>query len=295
MSSSERMRVAVTGGSGATGRSTVAHLREAGYRVVNVDRVDRSEAAFMQVDLRDYSAVTAALAGADAVVHLASDPHPDPAGDPGRGAWLFEHNTTVTFNVMWAVGHLRIPRLVWASSQSVYGWPWQAISPDYLPLDAHHRLRPQNAYAMSKLACERVAEQIAQRFGSTLIGLRLSNVHLTDPSHHASYDKLPAVWDSPVQRRPNLWGYIDAHDAARAVERALVADVTGAHAVTIAAADTLMPTPNAELVARFFPDVPLREGTGPNQGLHGIDDARRLLGWEPQVSWRDHIRPPGQL
>lgn len=76
-------------------------------------------------------------------------------------------------------------------------------------------------------------------------------------------------------------------DAARAVALALTAEVTGAHAVTIAAADTLTPTPNSELLARFYPGVPLREGTGANQTLHGIDDARRLLGWEPRISWRD--------
>ncbi len=288
------MRVAVTGGSGATGRTTVRHLQQIGVEVVNLDRVNRTAAPFVEVDLRDYEATADALRGADAVVHLASDPRPDAADDPGRGAALFAHNTAVTFTVMWAVGHLGIPRLVWASSQQVFGWPWQAISPDYLPLDEHHPHHPQNGYAMSKVACESLAGHVADRFGTTLVALRLSNVHLTDPSHDASYDKLPAVWADPAQRRPNLWGYIDAEDAARAVEKALAVDLIGSHAVTIAAADTLMPTPTADLVARYYPGVPLREGIGTFEGLHGIDDARRLLGWEPQVSWRDHIAAPSQ-
>lgn len=282
-------RVAVTGGSGATGRTTVAHLVEQGYNVVNLDKVNRTDVPFVELDLRDFAAVTSALEGADAVVHLGSNPRPDLADDPVEGADRFAHNTTATFTVMWAAGHLGIKRVVWASSQQVFGWPWVDVSPEYLPLDGNHPQRPQNGYAMSKVACEHLAGHLAQRFDMTIIGLRLSNIHLTDPSHDASYDKLPAVWQNLEQRRPNLWGYIDARDAARAVELALNADLAGAHNVTIAAADTLTPTSNTELVNRFYPGVPLRPGTGPNEGLHGIDDARRLLGWEPQVSWRDEL------
>jgi UDP-glucose 4-epimerase len=280
-------RVAVTGGSGATGRTTVAHLIDQGYEVVNLDLVDRTPAAFVEVDLRDYRSVAAALDGVDAVVHLGSNPRPDAADDPVEGAERFAHNTAATFTVLWAAGHLGIARVVWASSQQVFGWPWVEVTPVYLPLDEHHPQHPQNGYAMSKVACEHLSGHLADRFGMTVIALRLSNVHLTDPAHDASYAALPSVWEHLEQRRPNLWGYIDARDAARAVQRALEVDVTGAHAVTIAAADTLTPTPTAELVERFYPGVPLRPGTGEHQGLHGIDDARRLLGWQPQISWRD--------
>ena len=286
---SQGRRVAVTGGSGIAGRSAVAHLLERGDDVVVLDRVNRTEAEFVEVDVRDYDAVVSALDGMDAVVHMASDPRADAADDPARGTALFAHNTAATFTVMWAVGHLGIPRLVWASSQQVFGWPWQAISPVYLPLDEHHPQHPQNGYAMSKVACERLAHHVAQRFDVSLVALRLSHVHTDDPEHDASYARLTDVWADPSKRRPNLWGYIDADDAASAVVAALEADLTDAHAVTIAAADTIMPVPTAELVERYYPGVPLRSGTSTYQGLHGIDDARRLLGWQPRVSWRDKV------
>lgn len=284
-------RVAVTGGSGIAGRSAVRHLLEQGYDVVVLDQVNRTDAELVEVDVRDYDAVVDALDGMDAVVHLASDPRADAADDPARGAALFAHNTAATFTVMWAVGHLGIQRLVWASSQQVFGWPWQTVSPVYLPLDEHHPQHPQNGYAMSKVACERLAHHVAQRFDVSLVALRLSHVHVDDPSHDASYARLADVWADPGQRRPNLWGYIDADDAARAVQAALEANLTDAHAVTIAAADTIMPVPTAELVERYYPGVPLRPGAS-HQGLHGIDDARRLLGWRPQVSWRDKVDAP---
>jgi UDP-glucose 4-epimerase len=54
----------------------------------------------------------------------------------------------------------------------------------------------------------------------------------------------------------------------------------------IANADTVMSRPNSELVARVFPDVGLREGVGANETLLSIDKARRVLGYDPQHSWR---------
>jgi nucleoside-diphosphate-sugar epimerase len=103
------------------------------------------------------------------------------------------------------------------------------------------------------LPAKKLAGYVPYRFGTTLIALRLSHVHLSDPARDASHSEFPAVWVEPERRRPNLWGYIDADDAARALELALTVDVTGSHAVTIAAADTLMPTPTADLVAGVYP------------------------------------------
>jgi nucleoside-diphosphate-sugar epimerase len=59
----------------------------------------------------------------------------------------------------------------------------------------------------------------------------------------------------------------------------------------IAAADTVMDRPNRELMAEVFPDVPLHEGAGGMQTLLSIDKARKMLGYEPKYSWRDHLSP----
>jgi len=69
----------------------------------------------------------------------------------------------------------------------------------------------------------------------------------------------------------------------------LEADIQGAEAFIIAAADTVMERPNKELMAMVFPGVPLREGIGANETLLSIDKARRLLGYDPAHSWRDHV------
>jgi nucleoside-diphosphate-sugar epimerase len=57
----------------------------------------------------------------------------------------------------------------------------------------------------------------------------------------------------------------------------------------IANADTVMSRPNAELLAEVFPGVPVREGVAANETLLSIDKARRVLGYEPQHSWRQQV------
>ena len=56
----------------------------------------------------------------------------------------------------------------------------------------------------------------------------------------------------------------------------------------IANADTVMSRPSAELAARVYPDVPVTRQLEGTETLLSIGKARRVLGYEPQHSWRDH-------
>jgi nucleoside-diphosphate-sugar epimerase len=146
-------------------------------------------------------------------------------------------------------------------------------------------VRPSTTYSLGKA----VEEEMARHFtrwnpNLKLIGLRFSNV--MDVQDYAAF---PAFEQAPESRSWNSWGYIDARDGAQAVRLALESTLTGFEAFIIAAADTVMTTPSAELAARFFPEVPFsREVTG-TETLLGIDKARRMLWFEPKHSWRDHV------
>jgi UDP-glucose 4-epimerase len=65
--------------------------------------------------------------------------------------------------------------------------------------------------------------------------------------------------------------------------------IEGAEVFTIAAADTVMQQPNAELMAAVFPDVALRTDIGVHETLLSIDKARQMLGYDPQYRWRDQL------
>jgi nucleoside-diphosphate-sugar epimerase len=146
---------------------------------------------------------------------------------------------------------------------------------------------PTSTYALSKVASETVAGHLAQWSGIPHIALRFSNIMAPD-----DYQMFPTFWDDPYARKWNLWGYIDQRDVALSCRLALEADagtVQGNPAFIIAAADTVMNRPSAELLAEVFPGVRLTRDVGEFGTLLAIDRAREVLGFEPAHSWRNHV------
>jgi len=278
------MRVVVTGGSGKAGRWVVRDLREGGHDVLNVDLHHDGSAHGLCVvtDLTDLGQVHDVVRGADALVHLAAIPAPEirPEGE------TFRVNAISTWNVFAAAVAAGVRRVVWASSETVLGLPFDE-PPEFAPVDETHPPRPESSYALSKLVGETMAEQLARRSGITFVGLRISNIMEPD-----DYARFPSFWDDARLRKWNLWGYVDARDVAQAVRRSLEASVTGAQVCIVAAADTVMTRSSAELLAEVFPGVPLRRAIEGHETLLAIDRARSVLGYEPRHSWRDHVASP---
>ena len=188
---------------------------------------------------------------------------------------------------MWSSAARRagVKNIVWASSETVLGLPFDT-PPPYVPVDEEYPPRPESTYSLVKTMEETMAAQLC-RWDPELkmICLRFSNV--MDPE---DYPAFPGFHDDATKRKWNLWGYIDARDGAQAVRRgARVATLTGCEIFIIANADTVMERPNAELLAECFPTVEIRGDIGPHDTLLSIAKARRLLGYEPQHSWRDEV------
>ncbi len=134
------------------------------------------------------------------------------------------------------------------------------------------------------MASETIAGHIAQWSGIPFVALRFSNI--LGPR---DYDEFPSYWPDPRLRKWNLWGYIDERDAAAACRLALDARVEGSTSVIIAAADTVMNRPSADLMREVFPGVPVRGEISGTATLLSIDRARKVLGFVPAHSWRDHV------
>ena len=273
------MRIVVTGGSGKAGRWVVRDLRERGHDVLNVDVTHDGSAHGLCVlaDLTDLGQCHEVVAGSDAVVHLAAIPAPEirPAGE------TFRNNAMSTYNVFAAAVERGVGRVVWASSETVLGLPFDE-PPAYAPIDERHPPRPETSYALSKLVGETMAEQFARRSGIPFVGLRISNI--MEPPDYARF---PTWQDDPPARKWNLWGYVDVRDVAQAVRRSLEANVTGAEVAIVAAADTCMRRDSADLLAEVYPGVPLARPVEGRETLLAIDHARDVLGYEPEHSWLD--------
>ncbi|MDQ1579596.1 MAG: hypothetical protein QOD05_371 [Microbacteriaceae bacterium] len=280
------MRIAVTGGSGKLGRSVVTGLREAGHEVTNLD-VAGVKGEFTRVDFTDYGQAIDAIFGVndrhdgfDALVHLAAIPAPGILSDIAT----FQNNMNSTFNVFQAARRAGIKNIVYASSETVLGLPFD-VAPPYIPVDEEYPARPESVYSLVKHLEEQLAIELV-RWDPRLkiVALRFSNV-----MNDEDYAEFPSFDADARARKWNLWGYIDGRDGAQAVRKALESDATGFHRYIIAAADTVMSRPNAELVAEVFPDVPVKGDLGVNDTLLSIDKARRELGFDPEYSWRDRV------
>ncbi|MEV7757764.1 NAD(P)-dependent oxidoreductase [Microbacterium sp. NPDC089180] len=277
------MRIALTGSSGKLGTVVARELRAAGHDVIGLDVRGERGPGFVQVDLTDYGQVIDALAGVndqhsgvDALVHLGAIPAPGIRSDVAT----FHNNMTSTFNVFWAAVRLGIEKIVYASSETVLGLPFD-VPPPYIPVDEEYAPRPESVYSLVKTLEERMATELVRwNPDLSVTALRFSNVMVPE-----DYAEFPFDADART-RKWNLWGYIDARDGAQAIERALEVAPAGFETFIIAAADTVMTRPNDELVAEVFPGVETRE-LGENTTLLSIDKARRLLGYDPQHSWRD--------
>lgn len=282
-------RAAVTGGSGKLGRAVVRHLVEHGWDVVNLDRRPSPDGQdpYSQVDLTDYGQAVEALTriddrydGVDALVHLAAIPAP---GLQPNSA-VFRNNMLTSYNVFAAARLAGIDNIVWASSETVLGLPFET-PPPYLPVDEEYAPRPESTYSLVKTMEETMVDQFC-RWNPDLkaTGLRFSNVMYPE-----DYAKFPSFNDDPALRQWNLWSYIDARDGALAVRLGLEREGTGKEVFVIASPDTVMTTPTADLVAAHYPDLELKRPVSGHETLLSIDKARRLLGYDPKHTWRDHV------
>ncbi len=271
-------RICITGALGRAGLAVVRDLAEHGYDVAATDVAAAPQGAkqdelsdelgvrVLRADLTDYGQALEALQGAEAVIHLANIPAPEIC----TPVVTFNANMTMNFNVFMAAAHLNLSRVVWASSETTLGLPFD-VPPRYAPVDEDHYPVPTSTYALSKVASETTAGHIARWSGIPFVALRFSNI--LGP------------------------GYIDVRDAAAACRVALeapAAAVAGSPSFIIAAADTVMNRPSAQLLEEVFPGVPVTRELGESDTLLAIDLARQVLGFEPRHSWRAHVPAQAQ-
>lgn len=280
------MRIAVTGGSGKLGRHVVRRLVEDGHAVLNLDRAGERSARLAIVDLRNYGQVLDVILGLDdrhqgfdAVVHLGAIPAPGLVPD----AATFENNMLSTYNVFQAARRAGIKKIVYASSETVLGLPFD-VDPPYIPVDEEYPARPESTYSLVKHLEEQMAIEMTRWDPElSITGLRFSNV-----MDAGDYENFPSFDADATLRKWNLWGYIDGRDGAQAVARALENGKPGFEAFIIANEDTVMSRSSASLAAEVFPGVKVTKELGEHETMLSIDKAKRLLGFAPEHSWRTY-------
>jgi uronate dehydrogenase len=160
--------VVVTGAAGRIGSAVRVGLRGEVERLVLVDRVglvaQSPTEEVRQLDLRDVKAVTAALEGADAVVHLGGVPDEAPLPD------LLDCNVRGTHNVLEGARQQGVGRVLLASSNRLTGF-----YPVSETVTAEMAPRPDGLYAVSKVAVEALGRLYADKFGLSVVCLRIGS------------------------------------------------------------------------------------------------------------------------
>ncbi len=293
------MRILFTGGSGKAGRHVVNHLLARGHRVVNVDQVplNHPDVDNRIADIADAGQMFDVMAGwagfdelehgtgvpsFDAVVHFAAVPRILVTSDNE----CFRVNTLGTYNVIDAAVKFGVKKIIFASSETTYGICFAdgERKPVCLPIDEDHPVVPEDSYAMSKVCNEVTARSFQARSGFDIYGLRLNNV--IEPHEYA--ENFPAFVADPDLRRRNIFAYIDARDLGQMVQCCLDTDGLGFEIFNVSNDDHSVALGTSELTARYYEGVPVAE-MGERETFYSNAKAKRLLGFAPEHSWRDHV------
>src|SRR5438270_6631456 len=210
-------KIVVTGGSGKAGRVVIKDLLAHGYDVLNVDLLPPRErlSPYVKTDLTDMGQVFEVLHGADAVIHLGAIPAPGIQPEEAT----FRNNMLSTYNIFSVATILRLQRVVWASSETTLGLPFDRVKPAYAPIDEDHPLYPESSYALSKVLSEEMARQFNRWSGVPFVGLRFSNIMVP----HV-YGRFLAFSPDEDLRKWNLRGHVDARGVAQCCRLGLERD-----------------------------------------------------------------------
>jgi len=331
--------VLVTGGAGFIGRRVIARLVAAGHRVRVLDslidqvhggaRPELPEAELVHADVRDETAVLAAVKGVDSVVHLAAE--------VGVGQSMYaveryvsvnEVGTAVLFEAL--IKH-PVRRVVTASSMSIYGeglyrdadgaavetaerrpgtgWdPVDARGRALVPVATPEWKRPSLAsvYALGKYAQERLTLTLTAAYGMEGVALRLFNVYGPGQALSNPYTGVLAIFASRLLngQRPMIFedgeqrrDFVHVEDVARAFETALFRPGVGGGVFNIGSGvERTVNTVARDLaaamgVAELTPEIVGKARRGDIRHCFGDATlATEKLGWRAEADWGEGLK-----
>jgi UDP-glucose 4-epimerase len=298
----------VTGGAGFIGSHLAERLLREGHRVRVVDNLSTGdernvarlggEVEFVRGDLRDPETCRRACRGVELLFHLAALPSvPRSMADPWAS---HDHNVNATVQLLLAARDGGVRRLVYSSSSSVYG------DTPVLPKVETLEPLPRSPYAAAKLAGEQYVLAWARASMVEGVALRYFNVFGPRQSPGSAYAAVIPIFLAAAQRggpapingdggHTRDFTYIDNVVNANLLAAGAPAGVASGWPINVGAAERTSLLQLLEIVrevsGRPVPAEhrPAREGDV-RDSLAGLERARELLGYRPEVSLREGMR-----
>ena len=295
-----KSKIFVTGGSGKAGKHLIPYLLEKGYSVVNADLVplvmdgvdninlDITDSGLVFNALSSYANIPELKSGEGlksfkAVVHLAAIPRilvkPDNE--------TFRINTLGTYNVIEAATKLGIKKIIFASSETTYGFCFAKGNPipKWLPIEEDYETSPTDSYGLSKVLNEQTGKAFQKRTGIDIYGLRIGNI--IEPNEYPRFEEF---CKNPSLRLRNLFNYIDARDLAQAIELCIKKDGLGYEVFNVTHNINSVSLTTEEIIKQFFPNVQLKRKMEKYESILSARKIREVLGFKPVHDWKNYFK-----
>lgn len=297
-----RTSVLITGGCGFIGVNLGKALVAANQRVAAYDNLtegsldDARDAGYEEVivgDLLDADALSSAMEGVDAVVHLAAQT--SVIESIAAPVDFVRANVEGTASVLEAARHAGVRRVVFASSNAPLGDAEPPTHEGIVP-------RPASPYGASKLAGEALCSAFAGSYGMSTTALRFSNVYGPFSYHKGSviakffrsiYANEPLVVYGDGQQTRD---FVYVKDLCEGIVAALDAPFSGYELVHLGTGTESTIQALVTELLQLFPDRDIEVRHEPARAgeivrnYSDISKARRLLGYAPKTSLQDGLR-----
>ena len=296
-----KSKIFVTGGSGKAGKHLIPYLLEKGYSVVNADleplvmdgvdniNLDITDSGLVFNALSSYANIQELKSGEGlksfkAVVHLAAIPRilvkPDNE--------TFRINTLGTYNVIEAATKLGIEKIIFASSETTYGFCFAQGNPipKWLPIEEDYETSPTDSYGLSKVLNEQTGKAFQKRSGIDIYALRIGNI--IEPNEYPRFEEF---CKNPSIRLRNLFNYIDARDLAQAIELCIKKDGLGYEVFNVTHNINSVSLTTEEIIKQFFPNVQLKRKMEKYESILSARKIREVLGFKPVHDWKNYFKP----
>ena len=294
------MRAIVTGGAGFIGSHIVELLLRVGYNVLSIDNLSNGQSdnvnifldnpnySFLKLDLsKDFD--DSCFKGVDYVFHAAALADIVPSIE--RPIDYHQANVTATVRVLGASNKHKVRKFVYSASSSCYGIP------DVYPTNETCLINPQYPYALTKYIGEQYAMFWHKLYKLPVVSLRYFNVFGTRGRTNNTYgavfkvflkQKLAGAPLTIIGDGTQKRDFVYVSDVARANLLVASSKIDG-EIINIGSGMPQTVNYLAHLIGGEVVYIPKRPGE-PDTTHANITKAKRLLGWEPLITFKEGVK-----